>query len=310
MAVDGTRFIYGPVPSRRLGASLGADLVPYKTCDYDCVYCQLGRTTDKTARRDSYVPAGIILEQLERKLERIPTPDFITMSGSGEPTLNSGLGEVIQGVKRMSNVPVAVLTNGSLLGDPDVFAACLSADLVVPSLDAGDEEAFQAINRPCEGVTLSEVVDGLCSFKERFDGAIWLEVFLLEGINSSEEHLEKICALVKRIGPDKVQLNTVARPPAEPFARPVALEVLETAKLLLGEHAVIIEHPLGARPRGGQATGKEILDLVARRPCTVEDVSRALRLHPNEVSKVLAELFEDGLLEYRDLEGTTYYGIP
>lgn len=302
--------IYGPVPSRRLGGSLGVDLIPYKTCDYDCVYCQLGKTTDKTTLRDDYVPAGAILEQLERKLELISPPDFITMAGSGEPTLNSGLGEVISGVKKISDVPVAILTNGSLLGDPDVADACLSADLVIPSLDAGDEEKFQAVNRPCEGITISTVIKGLCSFRERFYGAIWLEVFLLDGINSSEEQLETMSALVERIGPDRVQLNTVARPPAEPFARPVSPGVLETAKRLFGKNAEIALHPHGTHSRAGQAARQEILDLVARRPCTLEDVSRALHLHEAEASKLLGELAEDGLLEYRDLEGKKYYSTP
>jgi len=300
--------IYGPVPSRRLGASLGVDLVPYKICDYNCVYCQLGKTTDKSTVREAYVPAGAILEQVERKLELIEPPDFITMAGSGEPTLNSGLGEVISGIKKISDVPVAVLTNGSLLGDPDVAGACLPADLVVPSLDAGDEETFQAVNRPCEGITLSGVVEGLCSFREQFNGAIWLEVFLLDGINSSEEHLEKMSTMAGRIRPDRIQLNTVARPPAEPIARPVSPEVLETAKRLFGRTAEIAMSPHGKHSRAGLAAREEILDLVARRPCTLEDVSRALHLHEAEASKMLGELAEDGLLEYRDLEGKKYYG--
>lgn len=260
--------------------------------------------------REAYVPAGAIVEQVERKLKLIGPPDFITMAGSGEPTLNSGLAEVISGIKEISDVPVAVLTNGSLLGDPDVAGACLSTDLVVPSLDAGDEETFQAVNRPCEGITLSRVVNGLCSFRERFDGAIWLEVFLLDGINSGKEQLETMSALIERVRPDRVQLNTVARPPAEPFANPVTPEVFEMAKRLFGKNAEIVLRPHGTHSRAGRAARQEILDLVARRPCTLEDISRALHLHEAEASKMLGELAEDGLLEYRDLEGKKYYSTP
>jgi wyosine [tRNA(Phe)-imidazoG37] synthetase (radical SAM superfamily) len=306
MTPEERSHVYGPVPSRRLGASLGVDLVPYKTCDFDCVYCQLGKTTVKTTERKPYVAADIVLEELRLKLNDV-SPDFITMSGSGEPTLNSDIGEIIAGVKGMSKVPVAVLTNGSLMDDPDVAGACLSADLVVPSLDAGDEDTFQAVNRPCEGIGLQTIIDGLLSFREKFEGAIWLEVFLLDGMNSNQEQLDKLIDVAGRLGPEKVQLNTVARPPAEPFARRVDPEALEAVRRLIGDNAEIIEYSPGTGDGGGQANREDVLGLVARRPCTLEDVSRALFLHEAEVSKILGELYEEGLLEYRDLEGKKYY---
>ena len=301
-------YIYGPVPSRRLGSSLGVDLVPRKTCDYDCIYCQFGRITLKTTRRDAYIPAGVILDQLEQRLKEAPELDYITISGSGEPTLNSELGEIVVGIKQMSEIPLAVITNGSLLGDKDVAEACAKADLVMPSLDAADEETFRKINRPCRELDLHTVVDGIASFRQMYQGTIWLEVFVVEGVNSSEEQVRELGALIDRIGPDKVQLNTATRPPAEAFVRPVEQSRLEELASLMGMDTEAIESlQLERLSTSSDMPADTILQLLKRRPCTIDDVSRALSINYIEASKTLAEMEQGGLLSSKSQGGMIYY---
>ncbi len=203
--------IFGPVPSRRLGRSLGVDLVPFKTCTYDCIYCQLGRTTCKTHERKEWVPMDAVLEELKQKLAT--HPDYITLSGSGEPTLCPRLGEIIERIKAMTSIPVAVLTNGSLLWLKEVRAAVALADVVMPSLDAGDDLLFQTVNRPHPEITFERLVSGLEQFRREFTGQYWLEVMLLAGHTALPAHVQKIAHWVQRIRPDRVQLNTATRPP-------------------------------------------------------------------------------------------------
>ena len=214
------KYVYGPVPSRRLGRSLGVDLVPFKTCTYDCIYCQLGRTTDQTTRRLEYVETDKVLAELKAKLESAALPDYVCLAGSGEPTLHAAIGEVITGIKRLTRAPVAVLTNGSLLWEGDVQQALMEADLVMPSLDAGDEAVFQRVNRPHREIAFETMVDGLAAFTARFPRLVWLEVLLVDGITGTERQVEKIAALARRIRPGRVQINTVSRPPAEGFPAP------------------------------------------------------------------------------------------
>ena len=216
--------VFGPVPSRRLGRSLGVDLVPFKTCSYDCVYCQLGRTTCKTVERKEWVPLEEVVADIEQRLSA--EPDYITLSGSGEPTLFSRVGELIGRIKGMSDVPVAVLTNGSLLWREDVRDELRDADLVVPSLDAGNEAMFQRVNRPHESISFEAMLAGLIEFRRTFRGKVWLEVLLMDGYTASEAELSELAGCVKQIGPDRVQLNTVTRPPAEDFAVGVSRERL------------------------------------------------------------------------------------
>ncbi len=168
-------YIFGPVPSRRLGRSLGVDLVPFKTCSYDCIYCQLGRTTNQTVERREWVPLDAVLAELRGKLAS--QPDYITLSGSGEPTLYSRLDELIDGIRAMTEVPIAVLTNGSLLWQPEVRSKLLRAHLVIPSLDAGDERTFQAIDRPHGTISFKRMLWGLIDFRREYQGQYWLEVF-------------------------------------------------------------------------------------------------------------------------------------
>lgn len=285
--------VFGPVPSRRLGRSLGVDLVPLKTCSYDCVYCQLGRTTCKTVQRKEWVPLDEVVAQVRDKLSA--DPDYITLSGSGEPTLYSRIGELIVSVKRITNIPVAVLTNGSLLWEREVQEGLTDADLLVPSLDAGDEALFQRVNRPHESISFERMLEGVVEFRSRFRGAYWLEVFLVGGISDTARDVAKIAGLVERIQPNRVQLNTVSRPPAENFAVSVSQSDMERFAVQLGEHAEVIADSRGVH-REGEFTARQedVLDLLRRRPCTVEDVASGLGMHVNEASKHVAELMERG----------------
>ena len=297
MSQVGFRYVYGPVPSRRLGRSLGIDLVPFKTCTYDCVYCQLGRTTNKTTERKEYVAIEDVLAEMERKLAVEPAPDFISLAGSGEPTLNARIGDLIVKIKSLTHIPVAVLTNGSLLWMREVQEALMKADIILPSLDAGDEHLFQCVNRPHGEITFEKVIDGLAEFTERFPGSVWLEVFLLAGVTGIPAEIEKLAALTRRIRPNRVQLNTVSRPPAEEFAFAISGEQLENFRKLFSETAEVIgESKRGKSPTSlaGGTTDTDILSLLSRRPCTVRGVSSGLGLHPEEVSKRLHVLSKQG----------------
>lgn len=301
--------VYGPVPSRRLGASLGVDLVPPKTCDFDCVYCQLGRTSSLTTRREPYVGPGDILEELIPRLESGVRPDYITMAGSGEPTLNSELTAIISRVREITDIPVAVITNGSMLADPAVSAACGIADLVLPSLDAGDEETFRKLNRPCPGLGFDNVTAGLVDFRRKYEGAVWLEVMMLEGLNSSDASVKRIGELIEAIGPDEVHLNTVVRPPAEPFARPVGEERLREIASLLRPHVTVLREVMrgeGAVP-DGSIDGGELLELVRRRPCTRRHIASAFDTNEIEALKVLSRLVAENAIVSELSEGEVFY---
>jgi len=203
--------LFGPVPSRRLGLSLGLDLSPYKTCTLDCAYCQLGRTTCLTLERKRRVSVREVLEEIESK--RDADFDYLTLAGSGEPTLHLGLDEIIEGAKEIIDQPIVILTNGTLFSSPKVRAEVTKADLIIPSLDAATQSTFERTNRPHPDLRIEEIIEGLVALREEFEGEIWLEVMLVKGLNDFEVH--KIAQAAKRIRPDKIQLNTVVRPPAE-----------------------------------------------------------------------------------------------
>jgi len=299
-----SRFVYGPVPSRRLGRSLGVDLVPFKTCTYDCVYCQLGRTTNKTIELDEYVPVDGVLAELGDKLEEQPRPDFIGLAGSGEPTLHARLANIVAGVKALTDVPVAVLTNGSLLWRPEVRAGLAQADLVMPSLDAGTPSSFARVNRPHADITFEQMVDGLLTFSHAFKGTLWLEVFILAGITDRRQEVERIAAIVDKMRVDRVQLNTVARPPAEASAFTVVADDLEKLRGLFSCPCEIIAETRQSQPAlsfGSENTEDRIVALLSRRPCTIDGIATGLGLRPNEVLKYLEALCARGtiLLERR-----------
>jgi wyosine [tRNA(Phe)-imidazoG37] synthetase (radical SAM superfamily) len=299
--------IFGPVPSRRLGRSLGVDLVPFKTCSYDCIYCQLGRTTNKTVAKSCSIPPSVVLAELKEKLSCCE-PDYITLSGSGEPTLYSHIPELIDGIKALTSVPVAILTNGSMLHEYSVRCQLLKADLVIPSLDAGNEQMFQAVNRPYQSLSFEKILNGLIEFKNEFKGKYWLEVFLLGGYTAIEAEVRKIAHCVRRIKPDKVQLNTVTRPPAEDYAIPVTRTALEKFVSLFGVPTEIIaDFRQVHQQKDFQLSRENVLELLQRRPCTIEDIAGGLGMHINEAIKYVEELNAEKLITKTLVSGKMYF---
>ena len=298
--------IFGPVPSRRLGRSLGVDLVPFKTCSFDCVYCQLGKTTQKTIERREWVPIEAVVEQLEKRLSS--KPDYITLGGSGEPTLHSRIGELIAHIKALTTTPIAVLTNGSLLWQKELRAQIMDADLIMPSLDAGDNNTFLSVNRPHAALKYDAIIQGLIDMRREFSKIYWLEILLVEGINSQLSTLDSLAALVKHIKPDRVQLNTAVRPPAEPNI--IGLSQSKMAELALrfcpqaeviADFSKAFEHP------DMVAELREILSLLERRPCSIEDIAHGLGMHRGEVIKYINRLVSRGQIQERHRKGHIYY---
>ncbi len=300
-------YVFGPVPSRRLGRSLGVDLVPLKTCSYDCIYCQLGRTTCKTVERKEWVELDTVVRQLERKLDT--GPDYITLSGSGEPTLFSRLDDAIARIKAITDIPVAVLTNGSLLWQDEVRQELAAADLVVPSLDAGDATMFRLINRPHEMISFEEMLDGLIACRGQFRGEYWLEVVVVGGYNVLEPELENLRACIERIRPDRVQLNTVTRPPAEQYASRVPPERLQAIAATFSPPAEVIAEFHRVESARATAGREEILELLRRRPCSVDDIADGLGIHRTEAIKHLELLSGEELVETTSVDGRLYYKL-
>ncbi len=298
--------IFGPVPSRRLGRSLGVDLVPFKTCTYDCIYCQLGQTTCKTLERKEWVSLDGVLEQLREKLSS--KPDYITLSGSGEPTLYSRIDELIDQIKAMTDVPVAVLTNGSLLWQADVRRQLMKADLVIPSLDGGDETMFQLANRPHEQIAFEQMLSGLIQFRREFRGTYWLEVFVLGNYSALPEEFDKLSDYVELIQPDRIQLNTVTRPPAEQCAVGVSAQCLRDLAARFRLPAEVIADFRGVHQQTEFVAGRdEVLEMLRRRPCSILDIADGLSMHRNEVIKYVEELNAENLLEKSLTREKLYY---
>ena len=304
----GHRFVYGPVASRRLGFSLGVDIIPFKTCSLDCVYCQLGSAGKATIRRGSWFPPEEILAQIKAALGSGQRIDVITFSGSGEPTLSRDIGRLIRAIKRMTRVPVAVLTNGTLLTRKDVRRDLAAADIVVPSLDAVTAAAFRRVNRPHASLDNRKIIDGLVRFRDEFAGELRLEVMVVKGVNDSPASIRALKAAVARIRPDRIELNTVVRPPAEPGARPLGAAALAKIRAELGPKAEIVASFAGqeqAPASGGLEPA--ILATVGRRPQTAADIAAALGRHRDEVLKTLASLLARRRVRKTVHGGRTYF---
>jgi len=309
------KHLFGPVNSRRLGLSLGVDLVPAKICNFDCIYCEVGVTTGLTVKRREYTPTREIIEELEEFFADLEDrsgqrPDFVTLTSSGEPTLHTGLGEVIRYVKKRLDIPVAVLTNGALLTDPQVRLELMAADIVVPSLDAARPAAMEAINRPApECADPGKIIEGLSSFTEEFGGEVWLEILLAAGVNDSEEDIDALVAAVDRIRPERVQFNTVVRPPAEAWAQPLPEKKMkDIAARFKGHRVEIIADYRGKAARRPQQPGKmEILEMLKRRPCTWKDICEATGLQGSDVDRLLNELEDSSLIRENIHDDRKYY---
>ncbi|MFC2165912.1 radical SAM protein [Acidobacteriota bacterium] len=305
---DSKIHIYGPVPSRRLGFSLGVDILPPKTCSLDCIYCQLGPTPKQTTQRKSYYDQEEIIAQIQDVLKSEKHIDYITFSGSGEPTLNKILKKLIRDIKKITNIPVAVLTNATLLTDDRVRRDLLDADLVVPSLDAVTQSHFTQVNRPHASLKIDNIIRGLKAFRRDFSGQMWLEIMLVKGINDSPMHIQKLKKIIEQISPNKIQLNTVIRPPAEETAKPLTPAELEKIRETLGERCEIIAD-FSKKEQPQQETNLEsaILTTVQRRPVTLVDMAAFLGKHPDEILKHLTQLMQKNQIKQVHHEGKIYF---
>lgn len=296
------KHIYGPVPSRRLGISLGIDLVPLKICNFNCVYCECGKSPMLTNERKEYVPVAEVLEEVRDFLKNNPMPDYLTLSGSGEPTLNSGTGQLIDNIKReFPEAKIAVLTNGSLLGNEKVRADLMNADLVLPNLDGATKSAYIRIDRPHPDLKLEDILEGIRRFAMEFRfkdprKEIWLEVFIVEGVNTDKDNISALREAIRKIDPDRVQLNTLDRPGAEKNIAPASRKTLEKVKKGLNlPHVEIVSRFRDKKDFKSYRKDIEetILDTVSRRPSTVEDLAGILGLKESDLMKYI-DLLESG----------------
>lgn len=307
------KFLFGPVPSRRLGISLGVDLVPHKVCSLNCVYCECGKTTKLTNERMEYVPVDKVLKELDHFFKNNPDPDYITFSGAGEPTLNSGLGKVLDIIKRRKpDIPVAVLTNGTLLNDAGVRKELMKADVILPSLDSALDDTFQKINRPYHELKTDKIINGLVDFRKEFKGKIWLEVFILPGYNDDTRNLDALKQAILRIKPDLVQLNTLDRPGTVEDLKPMTKSGLQ--KIIEYWQLDNVEIIASAPERKDiisyrKDTETAILETISRRPCTIEDMAKTLGMHVNEINKYLGVLENENKIESKKLERGVFYMI-
>ncbi|MCP4258110.1 MAG: radical SAM protein [Planctomycetes bacterium] len=302
------KYFYGPVPSRRLGLSYGVDIIPFKVCTLDCVYCQVGKSTELTIKRKDYGPIEPILAELQEIVREGKITDFITIAGSGEPTLNSQLGKLVEGIKNITDIPVAILTNGTLFYKEDVRVDCAKADVVMPSLDAGDAMTFKKLNRPHCDINIENHIFGLCAFRDEFPGQIWLEVFFVEGINTESDQISKIRNAIQRIRPDKVHLNTAVRPTTEPNLNRLDIEKLQIIAAQLGPQCEIIaDFPTLHHVNFPEKTSEDVLSILKRRPCSVDDISSGLSIHHNEAMKYITMLQDQGLILSELKDGVLFF---
>lgn len=306
------KHIFGPVSSRRLGCSLGIDLVPFKTCTLNCVYCECGATTHRTTRREIFFPVQELYTELREFLSSSPSLEYITFSGSGEPTLSLSIGEVIRFLKH--NYPqyqIAVLTNGTLLSDPDVRRDLLPADVVLPTLSTVVKQTFLKIHRPDPGISLESILKGYVQFRKEYSGEIWLEVFIIPGINTTDEELAGLRQILKDINPDRVQLNTLDRPGTEEWVLPATrteLDRLETMLDFAKAEKVELSPHRTMKTLYAIDPVEQIREILKRRPCTIDDIVTATGLRTIEVVKILREMAETSdLMTKREARGLFYY---
>ena len=305
------KYLFGPVPSRRLGMSLGIDLVPHKICSLNCIYCECGATTKLTTERSEYVPYNEVIQELGRFLGNKPALDYITFSGSGEPTLNSRIGDILKFIKQnYTNIPVAVLTNGTLLMNKQVRSEILDADLVLPSLDVASDLSFRKINRPLYSLNIEDYIDGLIEFRKEYKGKIWLEVLIIPGYNNSKQDLKLLKEAFNKIKPNSIQLNTLDRPGIIPGIIAAGKEELEQIADFWGLDNIEI---IAAAPSRKEVKSfrddveSAILETIFRRPCTVDDLVKIVGLHMNEINKYLDVLEADNKIKSVRQERGVFY---
>jgi len=306
-------YVYGPVPSRRLGQSLGIDPIPFKTCNYNCVYCQLGRTTPLTNERRDFFPPEDILAEVRRALEihQFDRIDYITFVGQGEPLLCVSLGRLVREVKTLTNIPVAVITNGSLLFRPEVREEVCQADVVIPTLDGTDEKTFRRINRPWPELHIAGIIDGLVAFRRMFEGQLWVEVMLVKDVNDTEQALSGIAGALSCVRPDQVHLNVPIRPPAEAWVEPPDDDGLIRAMAILGEVAPIVTPAEGTfKLKGGMPVVDAIIEIIRRHPMReaklVETLTREA-VGPDKVRMTLERLAASGQARRHVYRGQVFW---
>lgn len=313
------QYVFGPVASRRLGISLGVDLVRPKTCSLNCIYCEAKETTDLTLERKEYVPVDAVIAELDEVLQTKPRLDFITFSGSGEPTLNSGIGRVVSFLKeKHPEYKICLLTNGFALGDAKLQKEIELVDLVVPSLDASSEEEFSIINRPHPDLKFDGFIRHLTEFCRNAKSEIHLELFIVPGVNDSDESIDRFVKLIRPMNVPLVQLNTLDRPGVVDWIKPSTAE--NTRRFIAAlEPFVPVEavgpfryrtQNLSHDPSLFTGAEKRILDLISRRPATVADLEVALERDGSEITPILEQLFRSGLVEIEKQERGTFYSAP
>jgi len=287
--------------------SLGIDLIPPKTCTFDCLYCQVGRTTSKTLETEPFVPVREVVEEIEKKLlENVP--DAITLAGSGEPTLHSKIDQIIASIKKMTEIKVALLTNGALFWREEVRHRVLKADVIMPTLTSAFDHTFRMIHRPHPDLDLALIIDGLRRLRQDYKGQVFLEVVFLAGINDTEKEVEGLKTLIDQISPDKIQLNTVVRPPSDSKAISLDIKRLEEIKMFFGEKAEIVATPpVTGRNRGEGSRISGFLDMVKRRPLKPVDIADAFGLSSEEVEDLIKGLLIKGYIRKHEHAGEVYY---
>jgi wyosine [tRNA(Phe)-imidazoG37] synthetase (radical SAM superfamily) len=304
------KYVFGPIPSRRLGRSLGIDPVPLKTCNWNCVYCQLGRSMPMRIERKSYAPPDDVLREVRESLINLERNiDWITFAGSGEPLLHSGIDRLIGGVKSMTRLPVAVLTNGSLLHLPEVRESVLAADAVLPSIDAGSADMFSKIDRPHPGITFEQHIEGLEAFRVMYRGKLWPEVVLVKGLNDTAEALEDIASALGRLRPDLVHINLPTRPPAESWVEAPDDEGLMRAIAILGRSLpVAAPGDVSIELDGLESIADAIVAIVSRHPMREEEILRALGpRRAVEVADAIAEAAASGRIKSVERFGARFW---
>ncbi len=305
------KFVYGPVYSRRLGQSLGVDPVPLKTCNWNCVYCQLGRSKPMVNERKEYFPAEDILADVKQALA-LHTPgdiDWITFVGSGETTLHSRLGWLINEVKVLTQHPVAVITNGSLLYLPEMREELALADAVLPSLDAGTQEMYQRVNRPMAELPFESLLEGLITFRKEYQGKLWVEVMLLQGLNDTEPALRDIANALVRIQPDEVHILLPTRPPVETWVQPADEDGLLRARAILGDIAHVIHPGSGSFDlSGNESLVDAVVGIITRHPMRESELIETLQhWSPGDIAATMLELESSGKAQIVERFGIRFW---
>ena len=281
------KYTFGPVVSRRLGLSLGIDLLPRKKCNLDCLYCEVCPTDKLDEDRIFYVDIPTLITEIKNIKGTI---DFLTLTGSGEPTLHKELDKLISALKREFSYPIVMLTNSLLLRREEVRTELLGLDLIMPSLDAVSQSVFRKINRPVKDVYAEDVVNGLVEFRQIFLGKMWLEILLVKGINDSPSELKLLSEAIDKIQPDRVQLNTVARPPAYGVALPLSYEELQSVAKQLNFKDVDIIGVQHKNSSGNKLTEETVIDYLLRRPAVFEELLSAFSSEAPDLRDFLIEI--------------------